>query len=96
MGTVNVIESMRAHNVKKIIYIASSSIVEYKKFFLHKSNTRLTGIEFPSNNGNFYPMTLTLEQNLAQKYFDKFPEQNFSIDRNSSCRFSVDINNSIE
>ena len=71
-------------------------IVEYKKFSLHKSNTTLIGIEFPSNNGKFYPMPLTSEQDLAQKYFDRFPEQTFSIGRNGSYRYSVDIDDSIE
>lgn len=71
-------------------------IVEYKKFSLHKSKTTLLGIEFPSKNGKFYPMPLSSEQDLAKKYHDRFPEQTFSIGRNGSYRYSVDIDDSIE
>lgn len=71
-------------------------IVEYKKFSLHKSKTTLIGIEFPSKNGKFYPMPLSSEQDLAKKYHDRFPEQTFSIGRNGSYRYSVDMDDSIE
>ena len=70
--------------------------MEYKKFSLHKSKTTLIGIEFPSKNGKFYPMPLSSEQDLAKKYHDRFPEQTFSIGRNGSYRYSVDIDDSIE
>ena len=36
------------------------------------------------------------QQDLAEKYFDRFPENTFSIGRNGSYRYSVDIDDSIE
>ena len=71
-------------------------IVEYKKFTLHKSPTTILGIEFPSKNGKFYPLPMSDQQDLAEKYFDRFPENTFSIGRNGSYRYSVDIDDSIE
>ena len=41
-------------------------------------------------------MPLSTEQDLAKKYHDRFPEQTFSIGRNGSYRYSVDIDDSIE
>ena len=41
-------------------------------------------------------MPLSSEQDLAKKYHDRFPEQTFSIGRNGSYRYSVDIDDSIE
>jgi UDP-galactopyranose mutase len=71
-------------------------IVEYKKFTRHKSKNTLLGIEFPSLNGKFYPMPLEEDQEIAKKYFSQFPENCFSIGRNGSFKYSVDIDDCIE
>ena len=71
-------------------------IVEYKRFTKHKSKNTLLGIEFPSKNGKFYPMPLEGDQDLAKKYHDLIPERVFSIGRNGSYRYSVDMDDCIE
>jgi len=71
-------------------------IVEYKRFTKYKSKNTLLGIEFPSLNGKFYPMPIESDQNLAKIYHDLMPENVFSIGRNGSYRYSVDIDDCIE
>ena len=71
-------------------------IVEYKRFSKFKSKNTLLGIEFPSLNGKFYPMPLEADQDLAKIYHDMIPENVFSIGRNGSYRYSVDIDDCIE
>jgi len=71
-------------------------IVEYKRFTKYKSKNTLLGIEFPSLNGKFYPMPLDSDQDLAKIYHDLIPENVFSIGRNGSYRYSVDIDDCIE
>ena len=66
------------------------------RFTKYKSNNTLLGIEFPSLNGKFYPMPLESDQDLAKKYHDMIPENVFSIGRNGSYRYSVDIDDCIE
>lgn len=75
---------------------AQTRIVEYKKFSNFKSKTTLLGVEFPSNNGKFYPLPLSEQQDLAKSYHDRFPENTFSIGRNGTYRYSVDMDDSIE
>ena len=82
------------------LYYANSEaftrIVEYKRFTRHKSPTTLIGLEIPSMKGKFYPMPIYEEQILAKKYFDIMPENVFSIGRNGTYRYGVDIDDCIE
>ncbi len=71
-------------------------IVEYKKFTNYKSKNTLLGLEIPSKNGKYYPLPLEKEQILAKKYHDEMPENFFSVGRNGSYRYSVDIDDCIE
>ena len=71
-------------------------IVEYKKFTNYKSKNTLVGLEIPSKNGKYYPLPLEKEQILAKKYHDEMPENFFSVGRNGSYRYSVDIDDCIE
>lgn len=71
-------------------------IVEYKRFSLHDSETTLIGLEIPSKNGKFYPLPLDEQQELAKKYHDRMGRNIFSIGRNGSYRYSVDIDDCIE
>ena len=71
-------------------------IVEYKRFTKHKSKNTLIGIEFPSKNGKFYPMPIEEDQNLARKYHDLLPQNIFSIGRNGTYRYSIDMDDCIE
>tara|TARA_B100000575_G_scaffold294533_1_gene311211 strand:- start:11015 stop:12205 length:1191 start_codon:yes stop_codon:yes gene_type:complete len=71
-------------------------IVEYKKFSKFKSKNTFIGIEIPSKNGKFYPLPLEKEQILAKKYHDDMPENFFSVGRNGTYRYSVDIDDCIE
>ena len=71
-------------------------IVEYKKFTNYKSKNTLVGLEIPSKNGKYYPLPLEKEQILAKKYHDEMPVKFFSVGRNGSYRYSVDIDDCIE
>ena len=70
-------------------------IAEYKKFTLHKSSTSLIGLEIPSNNGRHYPLPQKKWHRLAKKYIDDFPEGMYSIGRNGSYFYSIDIDDCI-
>jgi UDP-galactopyranose mutase len=71
-------------------------LVEYKKFTHHKSPTTLIGMETPSLNGKYYPLPFKEEQRKALKYFERMPEGVFSIGRNGSYRYGVDVDDCIE
>ena len=71
-------------------------IVEYKKFSRFKSKNTFLGIEIPSKNGKFYPLPLEEQQLIAKKYHDEMPKNFFSVGRNGSYRYSVDIDDCIE
>ena len=70
-------------------------LVEYKKITKHKSNTSLIGMEIPSKNGKFYPLPIKSEQKKAQKYFNNFKHNCFSIGRAGTYSYLVDIDDSI-
>ena len=70
-------------------------LVEYKKFTRHKSKTTLVGMEIPSLNGRLYPLPISKEQKLAQKYFKLFPKNTFSIGRAGTYRYEIDIDDCI-
>ena len=71
-------------------------LVEYKKFTHHKDKYSLVGIEYPSQNGKYYPLPLKNEMRRAQKYYNLMPEGVFSIGRAGSYRYLVDIDDCIE
>lgn len=70
-------------------------LVEYKKFTKHKSKTTLVGMEIPSLNGRLYPLPVSKEQKLAQKYFGLFTKNTFSIGRAGTYRYEIDIDDCI-
>lgn len=71
-------------------------LVEYKKFTHHKSPTTLVGMEIPSLNGKHYPLPFKAQQALARKYFEMMPDHVYSIGRNGSYRYGLDIDDCIE
>jgi UDP-galactopyranose mutase len=73
-------------------------IVEYKKLTKQRldSPTTLLTIEFPSNNGRYYPLPYNSEMKRAKNYFADMPENVFSIGRAGSYDYGVDIDDSIE
>jgi UDP-galactopyranose mutase len=71
-------------------------LVEYKKFTHHKSPTTMIGMEIPSMNGKYYPLPFRAELMKADRYFEDMPEGVFSIGRNGSYRYGVDIDDCIE
>ncbi|MBV8170183.1 MAG: NAD(P)-binding protein [Alphaproteobacteria bacterium] len=71
-------------------------MVEYKKFTHHQSPTTLVGLEIPSRNGKFYPLPFLSEQALARRYFEMMPDHVYSIGRNGSYRYGLDIDDCIE
>ncbi len=70
-------------------------IVEYKKFYNHKSPTTLLGLEIPSSSGRHYPLPMKKYQDLAKKYFNQMPEGVYSIGRAGSYRYDIDIDDAI-
>jgi len=70
-------------------------IAEYKKFTHHKSPTSLIGFEIPSLNGRHYPLPQKKWHRLAKKYIDEFPEGMYSVGRNGSYFYSLDIDDCI-
>lgn len=71
-------------------------LVEYKKMTHHKSPTTLIGMEIPSLNGRHYPLPFKKDIALASKYFEMMPEHVYSIGRNGSYRYGLDIDDCIE
>lgn len=70
-------------------------IAEYKKFTHHKATNSLIGLEIPSANGRHYPLPQKKWHRLAKKYIDEFPEGMYSIGRNGSYFYSLDIDDCI-
>jgi len=70
-------------------------ITEYKKFTHHKSPTSLIGLEIPSLNGRHYPLPQKKWHRLAKKYIDDFPEGMYSVGRNGSYFYTLDIDDCI-
>ena len=71
-------------------------MVEYKRFTGHKSPTTLVGLEIPSERGKFYPVPMMAEFKRAEQYFQEMPEGVFSMGRNGSFRYGIDIDDCIE
>jgi UDP-galactopyranose mutase len=71
-------------------------LVEYKRFTQHKSPTTLIGLEIPSSNGRHYPVPILSEIKKAQKYLADLPDNVFSIGRNGSYLYEVDIDDCIK
>lgn len=82
------------------LYYANSEpftrLVEYKKFSRYESPTTLVGMEIPSRNGKFYPVPILTEFTRAERYFQEMPDGVFSLGRNGSYRYGIDIDNCIE
>jgi UDP-galactopyranose mutase len=70
-------------------------LVEYKKFTRHVSPTTLIGIEYPSLNGRYYPLRQKSEIARHQRYQDLLPSNVFSIGRQGTYDYSVDIDDCI-
>ena len=70
-------------------------LVEYKKFTQFKSPTSLVGMEIPSRNGKFYPLPISGEYAIAQKYFNEMPDNVYSIGRAGSYLYRIDIDDCI-
>ena len=71
-------------------------LVEYKKFTYHQSPTTLIGMEIPSLHGRYYPLPFRSEQALARRYFEMMPDHVYSMGRNGSYRYGLDIDDCIE
>jgi UDP-galactopyranose mutase len=71
-------------------------IVEYKKFTRHQAPSTLIGLEIPSRKGKFYPVPMMKNFKLAERYYADMPEGIFSMGRNGSYRYGVDIDDCID
>lgn len=71
-------------------------IVEYKKFYRHKSPTTLLGLEIPSFNGQLYPFPMLADQEKANRYLRNLPKDVFSIGRHGCYQYRYDIAPSLE
>jgi UDP-galactopyranose mutase len=71
-------------------------LVEYKKFTHHQSPTTLVGMEIPSLNGRHYPLPFKADIDLARKYFALMPEHVYSMGRNGSYQYGLDIDDCVE
>ena len=70
-------------------------LVEYKRFTGHQSPTTLLGMEIPSKNGKHYPLPIQSEIDRAQKYLAQLPDDVYSIGRNGTYLYQVDIDDCI-
>jgi len=70
-------------------------IVEYKKFTQHKSPSTLIGLEIPAKTGRHYPYPIKSVRAIAEKYINLMPEGVFSIGRQGSYKYEVDIDDCI-
>lgn len=71
-------------------------LVEYKRFTQHEAPTTLIGLEIPSRNGRHYPVPIQSEIAKARRYLAELPENVFSIGRNGSYLYEVDIDDCIK
>jgi UDP-galactopyranose mutase len=70
-------------------------LVEYKRFTQHESPTTLIGMEIPSANGKHYPLPIQSEIDKADRYIAEMPDGVWSIGRNGTYRYGVDIDDCI-
>jgi UDP-galactopyranose mutase len=52
-------------------------------------------MEIPSLNGKHYPLPLSSEQKIANKYFSEMPNNVFSIGRAGTYRYEVDMDDCV-
>jgi UDP-galactopyranose mutase len=71
-------------------------LVEYKKFTRYQSKSSLVGIEYPSLNGRYYPMRKKSEIARHNRYVELLPEKIFSIGRQGTFDYSVDIDDCLK
>ena len=71
-------------------------IVEYKKFTQYKSKNTLISLEYPSNNGRYYPMPIKEEREKFEKYNKLHNDKFFSIGRLGLYNYRYDIDDVIE
>lgn len=62
-------------------------VTEFKKITGHVADDTLLGIEFPSDQGRFYPVQSEVERHRYAQYRELFPERFFSIGRLGSFRY---------
>jgi UDP-galactopyranose mutase len=62
-------------------------VTEFKKITGHQAGDTLIGIEFPSDQGRFYPVQSEVERLRYDRYRALFPERFFSIGRLGSFRY---------
>jgi UDP-galactopyranose mutase len=70
-------------------------LIEYKKFTRFKSPTSLLSMEIPSKNGLYYPLPISSEYAVAERYFKLMPDGVFSIGRAGSYQYRIDIDDAI-
>jgi UDP-galactopyranose mutase len=71
-------------------------ITEYKKFTKHISGQTLISIEYPSNNGRYYPLPVQSEKNKFQKYNSLLGDNFKTIGRSGLFNYRYDIDDVIE
>ena len=71
-------------------------VVEYKKLTLHKSPTTLIGIEIPSKANRLYPLPISSEVELANRYLAEMPDGVFSISRAGRYDYVRSIDHAID
>lgn len=62
-------------------------VVEFKKITGHVAPDTLLGIEFPSEEGRFYPVQSDVERLRYDRYTELFPDRFFSIGRLGSFKY---------
>ncbi len=62
-------------------------VTEFKKITGHQAGDTLLGIEFPSDQGRFYPVQSEAERLRYDRYRGLFPDRFFSIGRLGSFRY---------
>ncbi len=70
-------------------------LIEYKKFTRYKAPNSLISMEFPSRNGKYYPLPISSEYAVAEKYFAMMPGDVYSIGRAGSYLYRIDIDDCI-
>jgi UDP-galactopyranose mutase len=93
------IEFALPENVYFAYYCGSEKytrIVEYKKFTGYKSPNTLLSLEFPSNNGKYYPLPIAEQQKIAAKYLEDLSNNVFSVGRLGRYNYRYDIDDAIE
>jgi UDP-galactopyranose mutase len=75
---------------------AYTRVVEYKKFTQHNSPNTVVSLEYPSQNGKYYPVPIASQRELHLKYLQMCHKDFYNVGRIALYNYRYDIDDAIE